>query len=54
MNPLKVVEGLVKTREEIREIRHRLEQKEREIDSLADELIEFLKHKRLIEARTVV
>lgn len=53
MNPLKVAEGLIKTRDEIREIRLRLEAKEKEIDRLADDLIEFLKHKRLIETRSV-
>lgn len=53
MNPLKIIEELVKVREEIRETRLKLEHFERQIDYLSSELIEFLKHKRIIETRTV-
>jgi cell division protein FtsL len=53
MNPLKIIEKLIKTRDELQEISRNLHHKERELDQLAGELLEFLKHKRIIETRTV-
>lgn len=53
MNVLKICEELVKTRDEIRDIRIKLEAKERKIDTITDELIEFLKYKKIIETRSV-
>lgn len=53
MNPLKIVEELIKTRDELKEISRTLYHKEKELDRLASELIEFLKHKKIIETRTV-
>lgn len=54
MNPLKIAEELVLMREEVRKTRLELERYEKKLDKLADDLIEFLKHSKLVETRTVI
>lgn len=53
MNPIKILEELIKVKEELRESRKKIEFSERQIEYLTDQMIEFLKHKRIIETRTV-
>jgi cell division protein FtsL len=43
----------VKIKEELRQTRKQIENNEREIDYAVSEIIEFLKHKRIIETRKV-
>lgn len=54
MNPLKIAEEIVLLREEVRKTRLELEHYENKLDKIADNLIEFLKHSKLIETRTVI
>jgi hypothetical protein len=53
MNPIKILENLVKIKDELRETRLKIEHYERQIDYSVSEMIEFLKHKRIIESRTI-
>jgi hypothetical protein len=52
MNVLKTIEKIVRIKNEIGEIRAKLEHYERELDFAAGELIEFLKHKKIIEPKS--
>ena len=52
MNVLKTIENIVRIKNEIGEIRAKLEHYERELDGAAGELIEFLKHKKIIEPKS--
>lgn len=53
MNPLEIVEKIVMVKDEIREIKNKLEHQQKRLDNLAGDLIEYLKYKRLIESRVV-
>jgi hypothetical protein len=53
MNPLKIIEELIKIKEEMRGVRLKIEHFERQIDHLSGDMLEYLKHKRIIETRTV-
>ena len=51
MNVIKILEKMVKAKDEIREARQKLEHVEREIDAHVAEMIEFLKFKRIVESK---
>jgi tetrahydromethanopterin S-methyltransferase subunit G len=51
MNVIKILEKMVKAKDEIRETRQKLEHIEREIDSHVADMIEFLRFKRIIESK---
>jgi len=53
MNVFKSIGEIIETRDELRELAREMERKSRKLDRAIDELIEFLKHKRLIESRPV-
>lgn len=53
MNPIEIVEKIVAVKDEIREIKLKLEHHQRCLDHIADDLIEYLKYKKLIESRIV-
>lgn len=53
MNPLEIVEKIIEVKDEIREIKNKLEYQQKRLDNLAGDLIEYLKYKRLIESRVV-
>jgi tetrahydromethanopterin S-methyltransferase subunit G len=51
MNVIKILEKIVKSKNEIREVRQKLEHVERELDAHVAEMIEFLRFKRIIESK---
>jgi hypothetical protein len=53
MNVIKVVESLIRIREELEAAKDKIEHLRRELDSQTNDLIEFLKDKRIIETRNV-
>lgn len=53
MNIIKVLESLIRVRDELEETKNKIEHLRRELDIHTGELIEFLKDKRIIETRTV-
>lgn len=53
MNPIEIVEKIIEVKDEIREIKLKLEYQQKRLDNLAGDLIEYLKHKKLIESRVV-
>lgn len=53
MNVIKVIESLIRIREELDETKNKIEHLRRELDGQTNDLIEFLKDKRIIETRTV-
>ena len=53
MNVIKVIESLIRIREELEETKGKIEHLRRELDGQTNDLIEFLKDKRIIETRTV-
>jgi hypothetical protein len=53
MEIIKIVESLVKIRDQVDETKNKLEFLRRELDVQTGLLIEFLKHKRIIETRTL-
>ena len=53
MNPLEIVEKIIEVKDEIREIKNKLDYQQKRLDNLAGDLIEYLKYKRLIESRVV-
>jgi len=53
MNVIKVIESLIRIREELDEAKGKIEHLRRELDSQTNDLIEFLKDRRIIETRTV-
>jgi len=53
VNPLKIVGEMVEVRQDIQELSQKIEERTRKMDFLIDELIEWMKHKRIIETRKV-
>jgi dsDNA-specific endonuclease/ATPase MutS2 len=53
MNVIKVIESLIRIREELEETKKKIEYLRRELDAQTGDLIEFLKDRRIIETRTV-
>lgn len=53
MNVIKVIESLIKIREELEETKAKIERLRKELDGQTNDLIEFLKDRRIIETRTV-
>ena len=53
MNVIKVIESLIRIREELEETKGKIERLRRELDAQTNDLIEFLKDRRIIETRTV-
>jgi hypothetical protein len=53
MNVIKVIESLIRIREELEETKGKIEHLRRELDAQTGDLIEFLKDRRIIETRTV-
>ncbi len=53
MNVIKVIESLIRIREELEETKGKIENLRRELDAQTNDLIEFLKDRRIIETRAV-
>jgi hypothetical protein len=53
VNVIKVIESLIRIREELEETKGKIEHLRRELDGQTNDLIEFLKDRRIIETRTV-
>lgn len=53
MDPIKIVSEMVGVRQDIQELSRRVEEKTMKMDRLIDELVEWMKHKRIIELRKV-
>jgi cell division protein FtsL len=53
MDPIKIVSEMVGVRQDIQELSRRVEEKTMKMDRLIDELVEWMKHKRIIEPRKV-
>jgi ElaB/YqjD/DUF883 family membrane-anchored ribosome-binding protein len=51
VNPIKSVENIVRLRDELREMRDKLEHIMRELDAEAGEIIRFLKANNMIETK---
>jgi len=46
-----ILSKMVETRQDIQELAKEIETKSRRLDVLIDELIEYLKHRRVVETR---
>lgn len=53
MDPVKVIGEIIELREELKEMSRDLEHKSKKLDRSIDGLIEFLKHRGLVETRRV-
>lgn len=53
MNIIKIVEEMVGVRQDIQQLARDIEYKTRRMDVLIDELLDYMKHKRIVETRTV-
>jgi hypothetical protein len=53
MNVIKVIESLIRIRQELEETNRKIEHLHGELDVQTNDLIEFLKDRRIIETRTV-
>lgn len=53
MNVIKVIESLIRIRDELDETKSKIEHLRRELDAQTNDLIEFLKDRRIIETRSV-
>jgi cell division protein FtsL len=53
MDPLKIVSEMVGVRQDILELSRKVEDRSRKMDLLIDQLLEWMKHKRIIETRKV-
>lgn len=53
MDPLKIVGEMVVVRQDIQELSRKIEERTMKMDRLIDDLVEWMKHKRIIEARRV-
>jgi len=53
VNPLKIVSEMVGVRQDILDLSQKIEERTRKMDLLIDELLEWMKHKRIIETRRV-
>lgn len=53
MDPLKIVSEMVGVRQDILELSRKVEDRSRKMDRLIDQLLEWMKHKRIIETRKV-
>ena len=53
MDIIKIVSDMVGVRQDIQQLARDIEQKTRRMDILIDELLDYMKHKRIVETRTV-
>lgn len=53
MNIIKILQELVKTKDELHRLQQEIRYKAETVDKIASDLIEFLKDKRLIESKIV-
>jgi cell division protein FtsL len=53
MDPIKIVSEMVGVRQDMQELSRRIEERTMKMDRLIDELVEWMKHKRIIEPRNV-
>jgi cell division protein FtsL len=53
MDPIKIVSEMVGVRQDIQELSRRIEERTMKMDRLIDDLVEWMKHKRIIETRKV-
>lgn len=53
MELMKIVSEMVQVRQDVEELARKVEERSRKLDLLIDELLEQMKHKRLIELRRV-
>lgn len=53
MNIVKVVSEMVEVRQDILELSQKIEERTRKLDLLIDDLVEHLKHHRVLETRRV-
>ena len=53
MNVIKIVGEIIDLREELKETAREVEIKAKRLDRCVDELLEFLKHRGLVETRRV-
>jgi hypothetical protein len=53
VNIIKIVEEMVGVRQDIQQLARDIEYKTRRMDVLIDELLDYMKHKRIVETRTV-
>lgn len=50
---IRIISEMVEVRQDIQELARKTEERTRKLDILIDDLLEFLKHKRIIETRRV-
>jgi cell division protein FtsL len=53
MDPIKIVSEMVGVRQDIQELSRKIEERTRKMDILISNLVEWMKHKRIIETRKV-
>lgn len=53
MDLIKIMSEMVRVRDEIHELATKIDWKTKELDRLISEMVEFMKHRKLIESRKV-
>jgi cell division protein FtsL len=53
MDPIRIVSEMVGVRQDMQELSRKMEERTRKMDCLIDEIVELMKHKRIIEPRKV-
>ena len=51
MNPLEALSNIIKVRDELREMENKIQHLRRELDHNVNEVVEFMKLRRLIEVK---
>jgi cell division protein FtsL len=51
MDPIRIVSEMVGVRQDMQELSRKMEERTRKMDRLIDEIVEWMKHKRIIEPR---